>query len=267
MPNRIIRDWTDSDRFDGLSADAERLFVRLLMKADDYGRFHAEPRRLKAALFPLVESLRSNDLTRWLDELASRQLILRYESQDNRQLLAIPRFGQRLKQSVPKFPPPPGQPANWLPPDGMPSPDSWNDPEGSGDFPEVPARDGDGDGDDCGDGDGSAPLAGTPAIVVAAYHALLPDCRRVGTMTPKRRKRILAAEKLAKQVCRQQGWEYEPDAFWNGYFGACQSDPWRAGKVGNPKNESWRQNLDVLIREDHFAAIMDEAIDALKEAA
>lgn len=154
MPNRILRDWTDSDRFDGISADAERLFVRLLMKADDYGRFHAEPRRLRAALFPLVDNLRPNDLIRWLDELSTRQLILRYASVDDRQLLAILRFGQRLKQSVPKFPPPPGMTDDWLPDSGPTVPVSGKPPEVPGSYrksPEVPARDGDGYGDEFGD--------------------------------------------------------------------------------------------------------------------
>ena len=58
MPSRILRDWTDSLRFDGLSAEAERLFTRLIMKADDYGRFHADPRLLRAGCFPLSENLR-----------------------------------------------------------------------------------------------------------------------------------------------------------------------------------------------------------------
>jgi hypothetical protein len=150
MPTRLLRDWTDSDRFDGISADAERLFVRLLMKADDYGRFHAEPRRLKAALFPLIDNLRQDALVRWLDELSTRQLVLLYESVDHRQLLAIPRFGQRLKQSVPKFPAPPGKPENWLPEvaDCLPT---------SGKFPERPAVFGDvfGDGDVSGAPDGA----------------------------------------------------------------------------------------------------------------
>ena len=39
MPNRILRDYTDSLCFDGIGAEVERLFIRLLTKADDYGRF------------------------------------------------------------------------------------------------------------------------------------------------------------------------------------------------------------------------------------
>lgn len=110
----MVRDWTDSFRFDGISADAERLFLRLIMKADDYGRFHSDPRMVKAFCFPLAENLRSNDLSRWLDELSTRQLVLRYEV-DGRKCLAIPNYGQRLKQSKAKFPPMDGCPEDWLP--------------------------------------------------------------------------------------------------------------------------------------------------------
>jgi len=113
MPNRILRDWTDSDKFDGISPEAERLFVRILMKADDYGRFHAESRRVRSACFPLLTTLRPTDIDGWLQELAERRLILRYRV-DDRDLLAIPRFRQRLKRSVPKFPPPDGKPRDWM---------------------------------------------------------------------------------------------------------------------------------------------------------
>lgn len=125
MPNRIIRDWTDSISFDGISPEAERLFTRLIMKADDFGRFHADPRLVRAGCFPLVESLRTNDVTRWLDELSTRKLILRYEA-DQRNVLAIVNYGQRLKLSKAKFPPFPGEDTEWLPT--------------SRNFPELPAR-------------------------------------------------------------------------------------------------------------------------------
>lgn len=127
MPNRILRDWTDSLRFDGLTADAERLFVRLLMKADDYGRYHANPRLVKAGCFPLSENLRANTVAAWLTELSDRQLVFCYTSGTG-EYLFIPKFGQRLKQSRPKFPPPDGKPPDWLP--------------DSTDFPDIPGTSG-----------------------------------------------------------------------------------------------------------------------------
>lgn len=114
MPTRLLRDWTDSAPFDGISAEAERLFTRLIMKADDYGRFHADPRLIKGNCFPLLETLRTEHIGRWLDELSHRNLVFRYEV-GHRKLLAIINFGQRLRQTKAKFPPPKDEPDDWLP--------------------------------------------------------------------------------------------------------------------------------------------------------
>jgi hypothetical protein len=105
------------------------------------------------------------------------------------------------------------------------------------------------------------------AVVVACYHLALPNCQRTEVLTPKRRRRILFADKLARQLSREQGWEWDREWFWSAYFGECQADPWLRGDVPNPKNPRWRQNLDVLIAEDRFAGIMDAAVAANRETA
>lgn len=116
MPNRILRDWTDSAAFDGLTAEAERLFVRLLMKVDDFGRFHAHPQLVKSACFPLAEDLRANTVAAWLTLLSDRQLVFSYKSGTG-QYLAVRKFRQRARAESSKFPPPDGQPPDWMPPD------------------------------------------------------------------------------------------------------------------------------------------------------
>lgn len=105
MPTRLLRDYTDSPAFDGISAEAERLFIRLLLKADDFGRFHAHARLVKAACFPLAEDLRANTVAAWLTELSDRHLVFCYTSGTG-EYLQIPKFGApRAKSS--KYPPPP----------------------------------------------------------------------------------------------------------------------------------------------------------------
>ncbi len=106
MPNRILRDWTDSDRVDKLTAEGEVFFTRLIMKADDYGRFHAETKRLKAACFPLKESIRNTDIARWLQECEAAGLVRCYDAPEGR-FLCIERFDQRLRIKREKFPRPP----------------------------------------------------------------------------------------------------------------------------------------------------------------
>lgn len=136
MPSRILRNWIDSRSMDGISADAEQLFVRLIMLADDYGRYNAETRRVKAACFPLHPDLRSRDIDDRLKELEDRRLIFRYKAR-GLDLLAIPRFRQRLKLSKAKFDQPPGKPGNWTPPD----PDEPISPGGT-DPPQSPGSSG-----------------------------------------------------------------------------------------------------------------------------
>lgn len=102
------------------------------------------------------------------------------------------------------------------------------------------------------------------SAVLTAYHTTLPNCQRCETLTPKRRKRIQHADKLARQLCEQQGWDYDAPDFWGAYFGECQQDPWLRGDVPNPNNPRWKQNLDVLLAEDRFAGIMDAAIAAMR---
>lgn len=106
MPNRILRDWTDSDRVDQLSAEGERFFVRLIMKADDYGRYFADPKRLKAFLFPLKDSLRETDCTRWLAECEKAGL-LRFYDVAGRRYLELLNFNQRLRNMRNLHPLPP----------------------------------------------------------------------------------------------------------------------------------------------------------------
>lgn len=114
MPIRMLRDWTDSATLEQVSAEGERLFTRLIMKADDYGRFHADPRLVRALCFPLSESIKADHVHKWLDELHRNGLLVRYDA-DGKDLLAIVNFGQRLRNSRAKFPPIPGESADWKP--------------------------------------------------------------------------------------------------------------------------------------------------------
>jgi hypothetical protein len=103
MPNRVLRDWTDSETMNRITSQAERFFTRLIMKADDFGCFHANPKLLKAALFPLNDEIRDIDLAKWLNECANAGLVQVYKV-EGKMFLQIIDFGQRLRQSRSKFP-------------------------------------------------------------------------------------------------------------------------------------------------------------------
>lgn len=109
MPNRILRDWTDSFSVNELDAQAERFFVRLIMKADDFGRFHADTRLLKANLFPLLSEIRDTDISRWIAACEKAGLLRCYVDDRSRSYLEIVNFRQRTRQSESKFPSPKDQ--------------------------------------------------------------------------------------------------------------------------------------------------------------
>jgi hypothetical protein len=105
MPNRILRDWTDSEKIDNLDVNAERFFVRLIMKVDDFGRYTANCKLLKSALFPLKTDIRETDIARWLAACQMSDLIALY-SVASKEYVQILNFNQRLRQTIEKYPPP-----------------------------------------------------------------------------------------------------------------------------------------------------------------
>jgi hypothetical protein len=110
MPNRIVREGlVESEAVNTLSCEGERFFSRLLLKADDYGRYHAHPQLLKAHLFPLKPEITVGDISRWVAECQKADIVWAYEA-DGKRYLCIPKFRQRLRLKNPsKFPAPPRQ--------------------------------------------------------------------------------------------------------------------------------------------------------------
>lgn len=208
MPTRILRDWTDSLNLEPLSAEAERLFVRLIMKADDYGRYHADVRLLRAGCFPLLTSLRDADITRWIAECVKAGLVAVYEVK-SRKYLAVCDFRQRTRQQTAKFPPPDGQPSDWVLTRDHPltvnCPSTVGQPSDSG----RPDSDSDSDSE---------------AGVAAGAAAYPPGFLRVWAATPKKGRarssqveafavwKDLKLEPIADQVLRSiQAWSVSED--------------------------------------------------------
>ncbi len=106
MANRVLRDWTKSEKINTLSVQAERFYTRLIMKVDDFGCFYADTRFLKADLFPLLlDSIREADLSRWVAECKTAELIVIYEA-EGKKYLQIQDFRQRLDRMCSKYPKP-----------------------------------------------------------------------------------------------------------------------------------------------------------------
>ena len=225
------------------------LFQGLWCLADREGRLEDRPKRIKAEVFPYDNV----DVAVGLAELESAGFIARYAA-NNLPCIQIVKFGKHqnphCKEAASTIP---AQCSHSARPEITGTsradsliPDSLNLIPEQGDARPVPAW---------------------AAVVVDSFNTLLPKCQQVHVLNDKRKKRIAAAVKLAKEVCASQGWPYNPEDFWQAYFTECAADPWMRGDVPHPKSPSWKQNLDVLLAEDRFAGIMDKAIAAMRRVA
>jgi hypothetical protein len=100
MPTRIIRDgFLGSDKVTALNEKptAESLYIRLLLVADDYGRYYATPTRIARACWPNREDVAGKAIEPLLQRLESVGLVELY-SVGGRDYLQISNSQQRTRR-------------------------------------------------------------------------------------------------------------------------------------------------------------------------
>lgn len=109
MPNRIVKESIrTSDTLAEVSAEAERLFWRLVVSADDFGRFDARLNTiLGQCLTPFIGKVTTEQINGWLSELHRVRLIEMYEV-EGQPYLSLTKWikHQRPRAKSSKFPAP-----------------------------------------------------------------------------------------------------------------------------------------------------------------
>lgn len=107
MPVRILREGIlTSERVDLLGAHAEVFYRRLMSVVDDFGRFSANPKLLRASCYPLrLDSVSDADVMSWLQECIAAGLVTVYEVA-GKQYLELVDFRQQVRSKASKFPDP-----------------------------------------------------------------------------------------------------------------------------------------------------------------
>jgi hypothetical protein len=83
MPTRYLKPGIrDSESIEKLTHIAETLYYRLLVTVDDFGRYDARPAMVKAACFPIKDSINANKTEGLLEELAKHGLVQIYKVED-----------------------------------------------------------------------------------------------------------------------------------------------------------------------------------------
>lgn len=110
MPNRLIRESIiASETLDRLSDGAERLFWRIVVKADDFGRFHAKPSVILGTCMPLrIGRVKLPTVEGWLVELIRVGLMDLYRVGDHvyGQLVTFEKHQGKPRANESKYPDP-----------------------------------------------------------------------------------------------------------------------------------------------------------------
>ena len=107
MPSRIIKESiTTSESLSVVTPEAERLFWRLIVKADDYGLYYGNPRILSSMCFPL-DPPKDQKIVGWLNELVVAGMVGTYTApEDGKQYLKLLSWDkhQQTRAKKSKFP-------------------------------------------------------------------------------------------------------------------------------------------------------------------
>ena len=108
MASRVIKDSIKTSRnVNALSDFQFRLWIHLIISADDYGRGNADPELIKNLAFPRRHGITEKQLSDALAALANKGMVNLYDV-DGEPYFYFPKWGehQRIRQKVSKFPEP-----------------------------------------------------------------------------------------------------------------------------------------------------------------
>ena len=104
MPTRYLKSGIrDSETIDSLSSAAEVFYYRLLVTVDDFGRYDARPAMLKAACFPIKESVAQKHIESLLNDLVKNGLVSVYNV-DGKPYLQMQKWDNVPRAKESKFP-------------------------------------------------------------------------------------------------------------------------------------------------------------------
>lgn len=107
MPVRLLRPGiTTSRRFNSLDWDAQSFYIRLLTVVDDYGRYDADHRILKAYCFPLRDDVSLKAVANMCEQLQETRLIEFYSDDEGKPYLQLTKWKEHPRSEKSKFPDP-----------------------------------------------------------------------------------------------------------------------------------------------------------------
>lgn len=106
MPNRLLREGIlSSERIAALAWDEEVFYRRLMSVVDDFGRYDANPKLVRAACYPLhLDKVSDADIGKWLRATEKAGLVSVYPALDGKRYLELLDFKQQVRAKASKYP-------------------------------------------------------------------------------------------------------------------------------------------------------------------
>lgn len=257
MPNRIVRDGILTSEAIAMLSWAEEVFYRRLMSVvDDHGRFHALPKLVRAACYPLlIDKVSDADIGKWITACVEAGLVSVYPAQDGKRYLQIVKFGQQVR-SKSKFSEPIAVDVEQLK-----SPDINCDQSPANAHLGVVVSVDVGEG-----GSLSPPPAETLDCpvqkIVDAYHRLMPANPRVRVLDDARRRTIVARWKQSAGL-KTGPFGYtnveEGIRAWETFFEVCAESDFLAGRAtpSPGRDKPFVADLDFLLSPKGFKGCLE----------
>lgn len=106
MPNRMLREGIlTSEAVNALNWAEEVFYRRLHSVVDDFGRFYATPKLIRAACYPLhIDKVSDSDIGKWLAACETAALVRVYPALDGKRYLEVLNFRQQVRAKTSRFP-------------------------------------------------------------------------------------------------------------------------------------------------------------------
>lgn len=258
MPNRLLKEGIcTSDAINSLSSDAEVLFYRLLVVADDYGRMDARMQIIKSQCFPLKDSMTSSKIEKLIQELAVGNLITFYKV-SGKPFLYVNKWDQRQRSQA-KYPDPENSDES-----------STNADCGhlSADGGQVSAGGGLGLGLGLGLGEGRGMGIAEDARnvcpyqqIVDLYHECMPNNPRVAKLDATRKSNIKARwDECARGIGKMFGYKTVEQglACWREIFEVCADSKFLTGQApSSGGRKPFIADIDFIFNQSRFTRIIE----------
>jgi hypothetical protein len=258
VPVRILREGIlTSERVDALGAEGEVFYRRLMSVVDDFGRYTANPKLLRAACYPLrVDDVKNEHVIAWLSECRRAGLVLVY-AVDGKNYLEMLDFRQQVRSKQSKYPNPPSSANGCLALDEQSQSTAHLDEDGGVDGDDISSPNGEDATGDAGSPSGEQIPDCPHKTLIDLYAKHLPELPYPRIWEGQRANSMRSRWRWVLTAKKQDGSRYATDeasavAWFDKFFAYAAKSDFLTGRSGKWAN----CDLGWLVKAENFAKVL-----------